>query len=125
MPFWKRKYIFGMLLKELGNFHYINCVGVLHHLPQPQEGLKTLTNLLTPDGGISLMVVSLFLFLFSHFFFLQRVESHFLIIFERKSLFSSFFLLFFFHFHLFKSVRIHWTYRYVSRTKDGTNTKSC
>ena len=57
-------------LKDLGgNFHYINCVGVLHHLPQPQEGLKTLTSLLTPDGGISLMVVSLFFFLFFFFFF--------------------------------------------------------
>ena len=35
-------------------FHYINAVGVLHHLPDPLQGLKTLSRLLTEDGAMSL-----------------------------------------------------------------------
>ena len=35
-------------------FHYMNAVGVLHHLPDPLQGLKTLSRLLTEDGAMSL-----------------------------------------------------------------------
>ena len=35
-------------------FHYINAVGVLHHLPDPLRGLKSLSKLMTPDGAMSL-----------------------------------------------------------------------
>jgi SAM-dependent methyltransferase len=40
----------------LGPFDYIDCCGVLHHLPDPAEGLKALVSVLAPGGGIGLMV---------------------------------------------------------------------
>ena len=40
----------------LGVFDYIDCCGVLHHLPDPAEGLRALAGVLAPDGGLGLMV---------------------------------------------------------------------
>ena len=40
----------------LGPFDYIDCCGVLHHLPDPAAGLAILTDALRDDGGIGLMV---------------------------------------------------------------------
>ncbi|MBR0655388.1 methyltransferase [Plastoroseomonas arctica] len=40
----------------LDPFDYIDCCGVLHHLPDPSAGLKALAGALTPGGGIGLMV---------------------------------------------------------------------
>src|SRR6185312_2873677 len=40
----------------LGPFDYIDCCGVLHHLPDPGAGLAILTAALKDDGGIGLMV---------------------------------------------------------------------
>ncbi len=40
----------------LGPFDYIDCCGVLHHLPDPAEGLAALVSVLAPRGGIGLMV---------------------------------------------------------------------
>ena len=40
----------------LGPFDYIDCCGVLHHLPDPLEGLRALVSVLAPSGGIGLMV---------------------------------------------------------------------
>jgi SAM-dependent methyltransferase len=40
----------------LGPFDYIDCCGVLHHLPDPGAGLAILTTALKDDGGIGLMV---------------------------------------------------------------------
>lgn len=40
----------------LGPFDYIDCCGVLHHLPDPLEGLKALVSVLAPGGGMGLMV---------------------------------------------------------------------
>ena len=37
-------------------FDYINCSGVLHHLPDPHAGLKTLANMLKPEGALGIMV---------------------------------------------------------------------
>ncbi|NHN89231.1 class I SAM-dependent methyltransferase [Acetobacter conturbans] len=37
-------------------FDYIDCCGVLHHLPDPAATLKGLEQLLTPGGGMGLMV---------------------------------------------------------------------
>jgi SAM-dependent methyltransferase len=37
-------------------FDYIYCVGVLHHLPRPEEGFKALCRLLQPSGTISIWV---------------------------------------------------------------------
>lgn len=43
-------------LSDFGSFDYIDCCGVLHHLPVPQDGFKSLAGALNPDGGIGLMV---------------------------------------------------------------------
>jgi SAM-dependent methyltransferase len=40
----------------LGSFDYIDCCGVLHHLPDPAEGLRCLISVLAPGGGMGLMV---------------------------------------------------------------------
>lgn len=40
----------------LGPFDYIDCCGVLHHLPDPAAGLRALLSVLAPDGGMGLMV---------------------------------------------------------------------
>ncbi len=40
----------------LGPFDYIDCCGVLHHLPKPAEGLAALVSVLAPGGGMGLMV---------------------------------------------------------------------
>jgi len=40
----------------LGNFDYIDCCGVLHHLPDPDAGLAALEGALAPGGGMGLMV---------------------------------------------------------------------
>ena len=40
----------------LGEFDYINCSGVLHHLANPDEGLQILADRLKPDGAMGLMV---------------------------------------------------------------------
>lgn len=42
---------------ELGmNFDQIVCTGVLHHLAEPDAGLKALRSVLKPDGAMQLMV---------------------------------------------------------------------
>jgi SAM-dependent methyltransferase len=42
---------------ELGrSFDLIICTGVLHHLPDPAEGLSALRGVLAPDGAVHLMV---------------------------------------------------------------------
>jgi SAM-dependent methyltransferase len=43
-------------LEGLGRFDYIDCCGVLHHLADPQAGLRSLAGALTDDGGMGLMV---------------------------------------------------------------------
>nr|WP_321986549.1 methyltransferase [uncultured Lichenicoccus sp.] len=40
----------------LGPFDYIDCCGVLHHLPEPERTLRDLAGLLASGGGIGLMV---------------------------------------------------------------------
>ena len=40
----------------LGPFDYIDCCGVLHHLPDPLAGLQALVSALAPGGGLGLMV---------------------------------------------------------------------
>lgn len=41
---------------RLGPFDYIDCCGVLHHLPDPDAGFRALAQALAPGGGIGLMV---------------------------------------------------------------------
>jgi SAM-dependent methyltransferase len=52
------KFVTGSLLdaKKLGRFDYIDCCGVLHHLPDPQAGFNALAAALADGGGIGLMV---------------------------------------------------------------------
>ncbi|MGX9966438.1 class I SAM-dependent methyltransferase [Roseomonas sp. F4] len=40
----------------LGPFDYIDCCGVLHHLPDPAAGLAALASVLAPGGGMGIMV---------------------------------------------------------------------
>ena len=42
--------------KKIGKFDFINCVGVLHHLKDPVEGLNKLHSVLKEDGLIYMMV---------------------------------------------------------------------
>jgi SAM-dependent methyltransferase len=52
------RFITGSLLDaaQYGPFDYIDCCGVLHHLPEPQLGFDALACALAPDGGLGLMV---------------------------------------------------------------------
>lgn len=44
-------------VKELGkSFDQVICTGVLHHLPDPETGLKALNEVLKPEGAMHLMV---------------------------------------------------------------------
>lgn len=40
----------------LGSFDYISCLGVLHHLAAPEEGLSALANVLVESGAMALML---------------------------------------------------------------------
>ena len=52
------EFITGSLLDAArhGPFDYIDCCGVLHHLPEPQAGFNALAEALKPEGGIGVMV---------------------------------------------------------------------
>ena len=54
------RFVTGSLLEieslGLGRFDYIDCCGVLHHLPDPPAGLRALTGALSNDGGMGLML---------------------------------------------------------------------
>jgi len=39
-----------------GSFDYIDCCGVLHHLPDPSAGFRALARALAPEGGMGIMV---------------------------------------------------------------------
>ncbi|RLJ41627.1 methyltransferase family protein [Litoreibacter meonggei] len=51
-------FVTGSLLDaaRYGPFDYIDCCGVLHHLPDPQKGFDALAAALSSHGGIGLMV---------------------------------------------------------------------
>lgn len=40
----------------LGRFDYVTCLGVLHHLPDPDAGLRALTQVLDDEGALALML---------------------------------------------------------------------
>ena len=41
---------------DFGTFDYIDCCGVLHHLPDPDVGFRALSAALSPEGGMGIMV---------------------------------------------------------------------
>src|SRR5499427_3758816 len=41
---------------NIGSFDYIDCTGVLHHLPDPSAGMQALASVLNPEGGIGVML---------------------------------------------------------------------
>ena len=53
---WIHASILDVASLDLGRFDYISCLGVLHHLADPDEGLRLLTGLLAEDGAMGLMV---------------------------------------------------------------------
>ena len=53
---WEQRSLLDLPDSGLGLFDYIDCCGVLHHLPDPAEGLRALVSVLAPGGGLGLMV---------------------------------------------------------------------
>ena len=53
---WERQSLLDLPHSGLGLFDYIDCCGVLHHLPDPKAGLNALLSVLAPGGGLGLMV---------------------------------------------------------------------
>jgi SAM-dependent methyltransferase len=53
---WVHDSILNIPALGLGQFDYINCIGVLHHLADPDAGLCALKSVLKEDGAIALMV---------------------------------------------------------------------
>lgn len=53
---WEQRSLLDLPDSGLGPFDYIDCCGVLHHLPDPAEGLAALVSVLAPGGGLGLMV---------------------------------------------------------------------
>ena len=41
---------------NIGTFDYVDCTGVLHHLPDPEAGMQALASILQPEGGMGVMV---------------------------------------------------------------------
>jgi SAM-dependent methyltransferase len=52
---WEQRSLLDLPGSGLGPFDYIDCCGVLHHLPDPAEGLRALLSVLAPGGGMGLM----------------------------------------------------------------------
>ncbi len=54
------QFLTGSLLElqnmNIGQFDYIDCTGVLHHLPDPSAGMTALASVLQPDGGVGVML---------------------------------------------------------------------
>jgi SAM-dependent methyltransferase len=53
---WESRSLLDLPGSGLGPFDYIDCCGVLHHLPDPDAGLAALLSVLAPGGGMGLMV---------------------------------------------------------------------
>ena len=53
---WEQRSLLDLPDSGLGPFDYIDCCGVLHHLPDPAAGVRALLSVLAPGGGMGLMV---------------------------------------------------------------------
>jgi 2-polyprenyl-3-methyl-5-hydroxy-6-metoxy-1,4-benzoquinol methylase len=53
---WLEKSLLDLPSLGVGQFDYINCVGVLHHLEDPPAGLRALDSVLKDDGAMMIML---------------------------------------------------------------------
>jgi len=53
---WHHRSILELPEMDVGQFDFINCCGVLHHLASPTEGLNALSSVLKDDGCLAIMV---------------------------------------------------------------------
>jgi SAM-dependent methyltransferase len=53
---WVHESLLGLPALGLEKFDYINCIGVLHHLEDPDEGLRALLAVLKDTGALGIMV---------------------------------------------------------------------
>jgi SAM-dependent methyltransferase len=53
---WLNDSVLDLPSLPVGQFDYINCVGVLHHLENPADGLKALASVLKDEGAMMLML---------------------------------------------------------------------
>ena len=53
---WHHGSLLGLPDMDVGKFDVINCIGVLHHLSDPLEGLRALSSVLKEEGCICMMV---------------------------------------------------------------------
>ena len=53
---WHHGSILDIASLNLAPFDLISCTGVLHHLPEPEQGLAALRAVLAPEGAMSLML---------------------------------------------------------------------
>jgi 2-polyprenyl-3-methyl-5-hydroxy-6-metoxy-1,4-benzoquinol methylase len=53
---WRQGSLLDLNAEQHGEFDYINCSGVLHHLESPIEGLRSLKAVLAPKGAMGIMV---------------------------------------------------------------------
>lgn len=53
---WIHESLLGLPALGVEPFDYINCAGVLHHLADPDAGLKALLSVLKKDGALGIMV---------------------------------------------------------------------
>lgn len=53
---WEKLSLLELPGSGLSPFDYIDCCGVLHHLPDPAAGLRALVSVLATGGGLGLMV---------------------------------------------------------------------
>jgi SAM-dependent methyltransferase len=53
---WRQGSLLDLPNMALGEFDYINCSGVLHHLDNPLAGLESLKSVLKPDGAMGIML---------------------------------------------------------------------
>ena len=53
---WRQGSLLDLQAEEIGEFDYINCSGVLHHLEDPAAGLSRLKTLLKADGAMGIML---------------------------------------------------------------------
>jgi SAM-dependent methyltransferase len=45
---------------DLGRFDYVNCIGVLHHLADPDAGLEALLSVLADQGAMAILMYGLY-----------------------------------------------------------------